>query len=308
MMLPSRLGCPLSLKTPNMGNTGLLALMATVAVLVACSQAAAPPDGIPAPDATAAAALQGLMPDDGSFYMAYRGVETMEEAIIRSDVIARASYLSKRTYVKQVSSPGDSSPQWFPVLEFRFRVHEYLKGSGPNEIGGLVYVEWGTRTETEAQTVASQMASAHDSRWGSREAIVFLQTVYPARGGQIDLRGDSDQHWVGPLLVGSMPYGLQEGYTVASIYRKAWLPEAAPSGGSRQVTVEKLFLLDVPSGDATIARAGGGSTSTAPTISLSAMKSRIATLEAEASVGGTAECRKCVLTAYSFLRSVAYEN
>ena len=23
MMLPSRLGCPLSLKTPNMGNTGL---------------------------------------------------------------------------------------------------------------------------------------------------------------------------------------------------------------------------------------------------------------------------------------------
>ena len=25
MVLPSRLGCPLSLKTPNMGNTGLIA-------------------------------------------------------------------------------------------------------------------------------------------------------------------------------------------------------------------------------------------------------------------------------------------
>ena len=31
MMLPSRLGCPLSLKTPNMGNTGLLPVASAIA-------------------------------------------------------------------------------------------------------------------------------------------------------------------------------------------------------------------------------------------------------------------------------------
>ena len=26
------------------------------------------------------------------------------------------------------------------LLEFRFRVHEYLKGTGPDEIGAIVYL------------------------------------------------------------------------------------------------------------------------------------------------------------------------
>ena len=34
MMLPSRLGCPLSRKTPNMGNTGLAAGIANIVLIL----------------------------------------------------------------------------------------------------------------------------------------------------------------------------------------------------------------------------------------------------------------------------------
>ena len=36
MMLPSRLGCPLSLKTPNMGNTGLEVSKAFTGLVESC--------------------------------------------------------------------------------------------------------------------------------------------------------------------------------------------------------------------------------------------------------------------------------
>ena len=34
MMLPFRLGCPMSLKTPNMGNTGWITLVGQVAMYI----------------------------------------------------------------------------------------------------------------------------------------------------------------------------------------------------------------------------------------------------------------------------------
>lgn len=73
-----------------------------------------------------------------------------------------------------------------------------------------------------------------------------------------------------------------------------------------------MFLLDAPSvaagGAAGRSAAGGASaaSTTVPTISLSNMKSRIATLEAEASAGGTPEYRECVENAYISLRVVTH--
>ena len=59
------------------------------------------------------------------------------------------------------------------MLEFRFSVHEYLKGTGPAEIGGnRVHVS--TRRRPKPRLAAARIAAAHDSRWDSREAIVFL--------------------------------------------------------------------------------------------------------------------------------------
>ncbi len=300
-------------------------VLMAVAVLAACSpsvpadcgQEAPRLDVIPTLDPAADAAFLRLVTywGDNSLPPEYGGVESLEEVILQSDVIARVEYLSKRPSVQQGQAAWDASLKpWFPVLEFRFRVHEYLKGSGPNEIGGLLF-HWVSETETGARTTAGQMSDAHDPRWDCREAIVFLQTEHVA-GGSWYLRGDSasGQHWLGPMVGSSIWGGLQEGYTVASIHRKAWLPEAGSGGasGARAGSAsEKLFLLDVPSGGpgGSGARSAPSlSTSTAPPISLIALKSRIVTLEAEASASGTPEYRDCVLKSHQMLRAFGYEK
>ena len=254
-------------------------------------------DLIPTPDPAAAAALEALSPSDG-FYR-YDGVDSMEETILEADVIARVSLLSKRTDVKQVDT------KWYPVLEFRFRVHEYLKGAGGNEIGGLVYLWLREATEANARTVAAQMPDAHDSRWDDREAIVFLETERIFKG-QV-LPAGPDQHWFGPMREGGWVYGI----SVSSPHSKRWLPEVAQSGGTRTTTPsEKLFLTDDPLGPENVYGrrvATRNSDSPLPTISLGTLKTRISALEAEANAGGTAEYRACIKQGYWRLRHVAFK-
>ena len=114
------------------------------------------------------------------------------------------------------------------------------------------------------------------------------------------------QYWLAD--VGGIYQGYVDGYSVASIRRKLWLPEAtqAPEGGS-STTTEQLFMLDVPTGSSTPAGGSGGvarapNTIAVPTISLGDLKSRVATLEAEANAGGTPEYRECVESHYQWKR------
>ena len=236
--------------------------------------------------------------------MDYRGVQSLESNILESDVIARVSYLRKQS--SYVLRPDTSSYAWTAMLEFRFTVHEYLKGTGPAEIGGIVYMWF--ETEAQARLAAAQIGAAHDSRWDSREAIVFLyspskeavqaaQFVYWGAA----LPTTSDQYLFGHMIELTTKYS-SEAYSVSSVYRKLWLPAAeTPSQGASgaqgnaQTPDDKLFLLDAP------AHAGGASGAvrvTLPTISQGSMKSKITALEAEANEGGTPEYRKCVETSY----------
>ena len=237
----------------------------------------------------------------------------MEQIILTADVIARASLVSKRTQVAQLYTEENSGwgvAIWSPMLEFRFRVHEYLKGSGPAEIGGVVYrtdhagSHWTTREQ--AQAGAENMLAAHDSRWDSREAIVFLWSEDHYIDDRIQLA--TGQYWFGPMVYP----GFISAYSVASIFKKAWLPEATQSGGgTARSTDEKLFLLDAPVPTSTQAMAArfsapyrvgraSPSASSSPTISLSALKQRVKALEAAANAGGTPEYRACIEASYSY--------
>ena len=69
---------------------------------------------------------------EGSFGGSSTGQHSLEERILTADVIARVNLVTKRASAAQ--RPQNT---WGALLEFRFRVHEYLKGSGPNEIGGI---------------------------------------------------------------------------------------------------------------------------------------------------------------------------
>ena len=165
--------------------------------------------------------VDGISGIEGSSGPSY-GPASLEELILTADVIARVSFASKRTSVSQ--RPHAEWQIWGALLEFRFRVHEYLKGTGPSEIGGRVYIEYyGSDGEAQARQGVAQIGDAHDSRWDAREAIVFLRSDDPDNPDVPEFPSGSDQYWFGYMALPSVNYGLREAYTVASVYREPWL-------------------------------------------------------------------------------------
>ena len=210
------------------------------------------------------------------------GLSTLEEIILESDVIARVSYL------RRVGSVTSDRWSWIAKLEFRFEVHEYLKGSGPGEIGAFVFYRY--HAEADAQRVTKLLADAHDARWDDREAIVFLN-YYAEYNAPSTIQLGAGQYFLAGA--GSGAEGYIDAYSLASDRRKLWLPEATTTASgvaSGESTNTRLFMLDVPSGGS----GGAAGASSGSTISLVDLKSRIATLEAEANAGGTPEYRECV--------------
>ena len=296
------------------GRLWIAALL--VALTMACGEAVAPAPPVPLQESVVVVPAAQNDPDALPYLLSlnnevgssmdYRGVQSLESNILESDVIARVSYLRKQS--SYVLRPDTSYYPWTAMLEFRFTVHEYLKGTGPAEIGGIVYMTF--ETEAQARAAATRIAAAHDSRWDSREAIVFLyspskeavQTVHFLHWGAA-LPTTSDQYLFGHMIELTTQY-TGEAYSVASAHRKLWLPaaetpsqDASGAQGRAQTPDDKLFLLDAP------AHAGGASGAvrvTLPTISQGSMKSKITALEAEANRGGTPEYRKCVEISYRY--------
>ena len=232
----------------------------------------------------------------------YQGLVTFEEIILRSDTIARVEYLNNRTEVVRITFENEGrgdSVFWIARIEFRFRVHEYLKGSGPTEIGaftGMLYEH-----EEDARQMATLLPNLHDARWDDREAIVFLNYPEERPWGPVG----PDQYWLNYVGVYTKAF---DRYSVASRHAKLWLPEATQgsTGGRSATTAEKLFMTDVPSESSTVARSAATTTVVVPTIRLSDMKTKISALEAEANAGGTPEYRKCVERYYYSLRFIEF--
>ena len=224
---------------------------------------------------------------------------SMEEIIFGAEVIARVSYLRKQGSVALNTLTDATVGHWLARLEFRFRVHEYLKGTGPNEIGVFVYMDYDS--EADARSALPALLAAHDGRWDNREAIIFANRTDPNGGIRdgFDIPVGSGQYWFSD--VGNVERGFIDFYSVASRTEKHWLPEAtaatSTTRGASTAAAAKRFLLDVPGSGS-----GGGARSSASleTITLSALKSRIGTLESEASAGGTQDYRLCVESAYRY--------
>ena len=142
------------------------------------------------------------------------GLASLEETILQSEVIARVGYLREQSSVVRVESA------WAVLLEFRFEVHEYLKGSGPDEIGTIAY--YYTRSEPHAEEVKTLLPAAHDTRWDDREAIVFLNYRAEHTAPAVEL--GAGQFWL--EYAGAAWDGFLDWYSVASDARKLWLPEA----------------------------------------------------------------------------------
>ena len=238
-------------------NRNLVAALLTwcLAVLAGCGQAEVEP-GVEA----------GMTVSSSSYPRTYFGQTSIEERIVGADLVARVRMVS----VEGGTATAHSSyPTWhIATMKFRFRVLEYLKGSGGSEIVGVVPEEepW-FPIAAEARTRARELLADRDTRWDGREAIVFLVSE------------------AGEYLLG---YATTEGgYTVASRWSKNWLPEATTTSPQGAVgrSGDKRFLLDDPSSGGA-SGAQRASVETAPTITLSALKAKVAELRGEIDGGG----------------------
>ena len=231
------------------------------------------PIGIPAP--------RSLAP------VAYNGPTSLEERIFASPVIARVQ-LDSVSSTTELGTPYQGM-KYSPLLEFSFSVQEYLKSSGADDIVAVWDAAPFFDTQQEAEGALPAIAADRDTRWDSREAIVFLQT------SEASLPSTQQANRYYLAWGGSRPmYAPDDGYSLASRHNKLWLPAAeatSQAGGDQQ-----RFLTDVPP-----------ATGTAPTITLGEVKTRIAAVTTKLNAGdGSEEYTECVRETYYLERKHQY--
>ena len=232
-----------------------------------------------------------------SYPRTYSGQTSIEERIIDADVVARVRMVSVEAGAVDSELPPVFGDRKRAAMKFRFRVLEYLNGSGGSEIVGFVSdAPYEFITAADAMPRARELLDGRDTRWDDREAIVFLAgEAGEYRLGYATLEGTSGE----------------DGFTVASRWDRRWLPEATAtfSQGASRSSGDKRFLLDDPasSGASRTQRASGAS-ATAPTITLSALKAKVAEVQSEIAAGdGSDEYRECVARRYALDRRWRWE-
>lgn len=205
---------------------------------------------------------------------------SLEERIEGAHVVARVRLLSTATRVERIETGYKhlNDGRFFALyMDFRFEVLEYLKGSGSETIWGSVIAGGGFDTEQDATTAASDYWNVRNehlyARWDDREAIVLFYDMSSSDGDMHrGLVRQPDTYLLGTFKIGN---GFRESFSIASPSFKAWLPSAQPSGAAVTLGDAQQFFLDAPGGYAA-GGASGADESSAPKISLSSLKAKIA--------------------------------
>ena len=254
---------------------------------------AAPPSGMVAP-------------------ISYLGPSSLESRILKSPVIARVRLDSVSTTAE--SGPTYQGMEYSALLEFSFSVQEYLKGGGADDIVAVWAAEPLFDGRQEAEAALPAIAAARDTQWDDREAIVFLQHSETTLAST----QQADRYYLAWGGSWSIP---DDGYSIASIHDKLWLPaEAAVGAPSQPGGDQQRFLMDVPPTmktdgrivgtlpDGTLVLDGPPATRTAPTITLGELKTRIAAVAAKLDAGdGSEEYAECVSRTFLYERINQYQ-
>ena len=222
------------------------------------------------------------------------GDTSVLEKIASSDAIIRAEVASVSAVVDSFSIIGiDGEPEpavFARGLAYTLTVHEYLKGSGGNQVVAVVLdkaKKYATKAEADAGT--TDHIATRDTRWEDREGLFFL---WDWRIGMPVSTKQTDQYSLGAIRGGS---GLYDLYTVGSKHNKRWLPlESSSSSDTRseETTTDRTYVLTL-----------GESTTATTTITLTQVKTDVSTIASEIADGdGTAEYERCVYEKYADLR------
>ena len=195
-----------------------------------------------------------------------------------SMVVVRATLSSLTSKAETISGTPTT---YRPIHELRFTVHEYLEGSGPNEV--VVVVRGNTIYTDEATAIehAQYAAGERNNSWDNRQAVLFVDLSQTTSGAS----GATGRSFARTAeFIRSNPQESPWDYTVDNLSR-AWLPAQAAAGKTADSTrsaADSTFITD-------------GAETPSPTITLADLKAKIAAMEAELTAGeGTAGFRDCV--------------
>ena len=163
---------------------------------------------------------------------------TLDRVVDVADVIARVELLSVTTEGELINGRASEETWYGKALHHRFRVLEYLKGNGGQEI--VVILASGTEydsdlhfsTAEEAEGLGLDLLELRSSEWDDREAIVFAQSdISWLPSTKMD-----DTYALGfySVYTGTGWYG-----TFDSEIMRGWLP-IAHVGDSRNITRDVL--------------------------------------------------------------------
>ena len=247
--------------------------------------------------------------------MADSGFVSLDERILRSTIIARAT-------MKSVSprARGHHTPiEYFPILHFTFDVHEYLKGSGNSLLTAAIVIscqnlgDCRPTTKQEAIDYANSWISDKSNRWWEdRESIIFLtedKLINSETSAQSDSIIYKFIHWVdyrNPVYNYAFthePYFGGDEYSILSERNRVWLPATAESSGASGASESRFMLGETPKDlyqDQGVARSSSFDTD----ISLSDLKSRVKAVADMVKQGeDVAVYEECLRQKYSAFRS-----
>ena len=207
--------------------------------------------------------------------MSYDGTISLEETILDADVIVRGRLNSVDRGVDVWKLGTDVV--YSQTLEFTFDVTEYLKGTGDDQVVGLVFDDgFAFKTRLGAE-LGKDIDPERKNYWDDREAIVFLKD--DSKDPRISL-------YKNRYRLGLVTHSTWERYSIRNDWYNPWLP-AAKSGGD-------LFLLEHDKG-----------AEPPRTVSFDDLKSRISYIDQQLA-GRSEEYKDCVRYSYSWQRRTLY--
>ncbi len=211
----------------------------------------------------------------GQFSSLYDGLISLEETVLMSDVVAVVNLKAVDRGVGVWKF--DEDIVYSKTLEFTFQVDEYLKGSGDDQIVGVVF----ERSQVFNTALGANLGKDPDpdrkEHWDNRKAVIFLRDDAKDPG----LNWEADRYYLG----GADDWE-GEAYSIANIYYRPWLP--AVSGD------EKRFLLQPDLGE-----------SSPQTITLDSLSVLVSALNYEIA-GQTDAYKDCVRFKYRWERETLY--
>ena len=245
------------------------------------------PAAIPAVTPTIGASTQTpslLTPTSTPKMMLYQPPEityvpaSLESNLYLVPVIVRAPLVRGEPAIQSVESGTGVAPTYRATHLFRFDVAEYIRGKGESEINVRHLSNSGYLTQAEAWDAARMSFANRNSFWDDREAVLFLieqsGTITVDRNGVATPQNSNYRFtdWV---------WGEFQ-YTVDTLNR-AWLPSVQASGPTGQSvdSAAQFYLI----GDQTGAGGATGNGNTSSSISLTSLRSRVASADNEMKEG-----------------------